>query len=454
MPENYNNCRELMEKVKMLSLDNGMQKIAFDTWISPIELASINENTINLVIPSDFYTAQIKLYEPLLINCFKVATNKDVDFSYNINYITEADLEKQTLNASTVSFNTQQNSNIDPKYTFSNFVIGQNNRFAQAAAYAVSEAPGTAYNPLFIYGGVGLGKTHLMHAIGNEVLRRSPSKKVLYVTSEKFTNEFINGIKDNSNEHFRQKYRNIDVLLIDDIQFIAGKKGIQEEFFHTFNTICENKGQIVLTSDKPPKDINPLEERLKSRFDWGLLVDISTADYETRLAILRKKVQQENIVIDDIVLSNIATKVDTNIRELEGTLKKIVAQASLTHSPITFDLAEKAIADVIAHKERIISPEFIKESVAKYYNVPLDDINSSKRSNEIAYARQVAMYLCRELAKMQYKNIGAAFGNRDHSTVMHACEKVKQTIKHDNEAKTYVDSVKNIILKPIDPESN
>ncbi len=296
-------------------------------------------------------------------------------------------------------------SNLNRKYTFSTFVIGDNNRFAQAAALAVSEAPGTSYNPLFIYGGVGLGKTHLMHAIGNEILKRSPSKKVLYVTSEKFTNEFINGIKDNSNEKFRQKYRNIDVLLIDDIQFIAGKEGIQEEFFHTFNTIRENNGQIILTSDKPPKDIHPLSERLKSRFIDGLLVDISSANYETRLAILRQKVQLESIVIDDLILSNLATKIDTNIRELEGTLNKIVAQASLTHSPITFDLAEKAIADVIAHKEKVISSDYIKQTVSKYFNIDVKDLDSAKRSNNIAYPRQIAMYLCRDIAKMQYENI-------------------------------------------------
>ncbi len=289
-----------------------------------------------------------------------------------------------------------------------------------------------------------------MHAIGNEILKRTPNKKVLYVTSEQFTNDFINGIKNNSNENFRQKYRNIDVLLIDDIQFIAGKEGIQEEFFHTFNTICDNKGQIVLTSDKPPKDINPLEERLKSRFDWGLLVDISAANYETRLAILRKKVQLQNIVIDDLVLSNIATKVDSNIRELEGTLKKIVAQASLTHSPITLELAEKAIVDVIAHKEKVISSEYIKDTVARYFNIDVGDIDSSKRSNEIAYPRQIAMYLCRELAKMQYKNIGNAFGGRDHSTVMHACNKIETEMKNNKTTKSVVDSVKNIILKPKD----
>ena len=442
MTEDYKSYKDIMNSVKTCSLD-AISELAYDTWIAPIEIASIEGDTVNFLIPTEFYESQIKPYEPLLINCLKQVTNK----VYKLNYVTAKDIENTSVETPK-AFSEQLNSNLDAKYTFSNFVIGENNRFAHAASLAVSEAPGISYNPLFIYGGVGLGKTHLMHAIGNEILKRYPTKKVLYVTSETFTNDFINGIKDNSNEHFRQKYRNIDVLLIDDIQFIAGKEGIQEEFFHTFNTICENKGQIVLTSDKPPKDINPLEERLKSRFDWGLLVDISAANYETRLAILRKKVQLENIVIDDLVLSNIATKVDTNIRELEGTLNKIVAQASLTHSPITFDLAEKAITDVIAHKEKLISPSYIKETVAKYFNIDVGDIDSSKRSNEIAYPRQVAMFLCRELAKMQYKNIGNAFGNRDHSTVMHACSKIEQEIKKDKDALMIVDSLKNIILKP------
>lgn len=445
MPEEYKDYHDLMNAVKTFSLD-AIAQIAYDTWIAPLELASIKDDTVNLLVPTAFYGNQVKPYEPLLVNCFKQATQK----IYNINYVTKEDLEKENEFPTVQSYSKQITSNLDPKYTFSSFVIGENNRFAQAASLAVSEAPGISYNPLFIYGGVGLGKTHLMHAIGNEILKRTPNKKVLYVTSEKFTNEFINGIKDNSNENFRQKYRNIDVLLIDDIQFIAGKEGIQEEFFHTFNSICENKGQIVLTSDKPPKDINPLEERLKSRFDWGLLVDISAANYETRLAILRKKVQLENIVIDDLILSNIATKVDSNIRELEGTLNKIVAKASLTHSPITFELAEKAITDVIANRERIISSDYIKETVAKYFNIDVGDIDSSKRSNEIAYPRQIAMYLCRELAKMQYKNIGNAFGKRDHSTVMHACNKIEQEIKNDKKTLMLVDSVKNIIFKPTD----
>ena len=416
--------------------------IAYTTWIEPLNICSIDNNIATIVVSSSFYESQLKLYEPLLINAFLDVTNK----KYEIHYVLSEDLEK-SQNVSAVSVE-QVKSNLDPRFTFNNFVIGENNRFAQAAALAVSESPGNAYNPLFIYGGVGLGKTHLMYAIGNEVLRRSPTKKVLYVSSEKFTNDFINGIKDKSNESFRQKYRNIDVLMIDDIQFIAGKEGIQEEFFHTFNTLRENNSQIILTSDKPPKDINPLSERLKSRFLDGLLVDISAANYETRLAILRQQVQSEGIIIDDIVLSNIATKIDTNIRELVGTLKKIVAQASFMHSPITFELAERAISDVIANKEKVISSDYIKETVAKYFNIDVKDIDSSKRSNEVAYPRQIAMYLCRELAKMQYKNIGNSFGGRDHSTVMHACNKIEQEIKKDKNTFTHVDSVKNIILKP------
>ena len=445
MQEEFSKYNEIMEKVKN-TCKEVLSIMSYQTWIERLELASIDDDVITLITDDDFYVDNTKTYVNFLTNCFKNILQNDVD--YKINFVTRVDLEKNPQSNIQINSSSSFKSNLNPKYTFESFVIGENNRFAQAAAYAVSEAPGTAYNPLFIYGGVGLGKTHLMHAIGNEILRRSPSKKVLYVTSEKFTNDFINGIRDKSNEKFREKYRNIDVLLIDDIQFIAGKEGIQEEFFHTFNAISENKGQIVLTSDKPPKDINPLEERLKSRFEWGLMVDISQANYETRLAILRKKVQLENIVIDDLVLSNIATKIDSNIRELEGTLNKIVALASLTHSPITLEMADKAVADIIAKKERVISPENIKQAVANYYNVPLDDINSSKRSDKIAYARQVAMYLCRNLAKMQYKNIGVAFGNRDHSTVMHACDKIEKEIKVDTVSRTHVDNVKNIILRP------
>lgn len=443
MKENY---QELMNTVKTIARD-GVAAIAYDTWMSPLEIYKIEENEITLIVPSSFFADQLKPFTPYLQNCFKSATSK----LYDINYISATDIEKEGQSIMNYGgHNSNMSTNLNPKYTFSTFVIGENNRFAHAAAVAVSEAPGLSYNPLFIYGGVGIGKTHLVHAAGNQIAQKHPSKKVLYVTSEKFTNEFINGIKDNSNEKFRQKYRNVDVLIIDDIQFIAGKEGIQEEFFHTFNAIKENNGQIILTSDKPPKDINPLEERLKSRFVDGLLVDISSANYETRLAILRQKVQLESIVIDDIVLSNIATKIDSNIRELEGTLNKIVAKATLTHSPITFELADKAIADVIAHKEKVISSEYIKSTVSKYFNIDIKDMDSSKRSNDIAFPRQIAMYLCRELAKMQYKNIGNNFGNRDHSTVMHGCSKIEHEISKNPETRAHVDNLKNIILKPID----
>ena len=291
-----------------------------------------------------------------------------------------------------------------------------------------------------------MGKTHLMHAIGNRILRNNRNTKVLYVTSEKFTNQLINAIKDNKNEVFRNRYRNIDVLLIDDIQFIAGKERVQEEFFHTFNTLHESGKQIILSSDKPPRDIQFLEDRLKSRFEWGLLADISCPDYETRLAILRKKAQDENIIIDDFILSNIANKIDSNIRELEGVFNKIVARASLTHSPITIELAENIINEFKTESQKVISSEFIKETIAKYFNIDKKDLESNKRSNDIAFPRQIAMYLCREVANMSFPKIGNDFGNRDHSTVMHGYKKIEKEIKNNTNTKLIVESVKSIII--------
>ena len=434
--------KELLAEVKKVAKD-GMSKIAFDTWIAPIEIYSIDGNVISLLVGTPFFADQVKPYESLLINSFADVTKK----TYSIKYVIANKLGETEL---APNFQNERiKSNLDPKSTFSTFVIGEQNKFAQAAALAVAEAPGTSYNPLFIYGGVGLGKTHLLNAIGNEILSRYPSKKVLYVSCETFTNEFINCIKDNSNEKFRQKYRDIDVLIIDDIQFLAGKEGIQEEFFHTFNAIVQNNGQIILSSDRPPKEIEPLSERLKSRFLVGLLVDIPPSDYETRLAILRQKVHLDGIIVDDSILSNIAENINTNIRELVGTLNKIVAQAALTHSAITSELAEKALAEVISSKDKVVSANSIKETVAKFYNIDVSDLDSSTRSNNVAYPRQLAMYLCRELAKMQYKSIGVAFGNRDHSTVMHACNKIESELKDKNkDTRVIVDRVKNLILKP------
>lgn len=432
---------ELLNNAKEI-LKEEMSNVSFNTWIKPIEIKEITDKKIIFLITSNFQKDVIeKKYYELIKNTFKYLTNKDYEIS---TFFSDGNVEI----GNNASFNKSINNStgLNPNYTFDTYVVGSNNSFAQAAALAVAEEPATSYNPLFLYGGVGLGKTHLMHAIGNKISQDFSDKKVLYVTSEKFTNEFINCIKDNSNEEFRNKYRNTDVLLIDDIQFIAGKKQVQEEFFHTFNTLHENACQIIMSSDKPPKDIDNLEDRLKSRFEWGLMADISNADYETRLAILRKKVQLENIIIDDNILSNIAIKVDSNIRELEGTLNKILAKASLTHSPISIELAEQCINEVISRKEKIISADYIQEVVAKYFNISQKDLKSSKRSNDIAYPRQIAMFLCRDLANMPFTKIGEFFGKRDHTTVMHACSKIDTEIKNKKNTKLIVESVKNIIL--------
>ena len=285
-----------------------------------------------------------------------------------------------------------------------------------------------------------------MHAIGNEILRNNRSSNILYVTSEKFTNQLINAIKDNKNEQFRSKYRNIDVLLIDDIQFIAGKERVQEEFFHTFNTLHENGKQVIISSDRPPKDINLLEDRLKSRFEWGLIADISNADYETRLAILRKKAQLDNIIIDNEILANIANRIDTNIRELEGALNKLIARASLINSPITMEMAEWAINEIVSSKDKVISSAFIQETVAKYFSIDPKDIAGAKRSADIVFPRQIAMYLCRTVPQLSLPQIGKDFGNRDHTTVMHACNKIEKEIKENKNTKLIVESVKNILL--------
>ena len=285
-----------------------------------------------------------------------------------------------------------------------------------------------------------------MHAIGNQILSYNSNAKVLYVTSENFTNQLINALKDQATEKFREKYRNIDVLLIDDIQFIANKKSTQEEFFHTFNTLYESGKQIVLSSDKPPKDIELLEDRLKSRFEWGLIADISNPDYETRLAILRKKTQLDNIIIDDEILSAIATRVDSNIRELEGTLNKLIAKASLTNSPITMEMTEKAINDIVAQQDKVISSEYIQDVVGKYFNVSPQDLRGAKRSNDVTFPRQIAMYLCRNVAQMSLPPIGIDFGKRDHTTVMHACNKIEKEIKSNSNTKLIVESVKKILL--------
>ena len=438
----------LVAKIKEL-LKPEETKISYDTWILPLGIRSIDGDNIVFTTISEFQKDFIEnKYRSLIFNTLRYITNKDWTFSVIDLSKEEQNDEiviKDNSNVNTAEVETNK-STLNPKYTFETFVVGNSNRFAHAAALAVGNQPGKAYNPLFLYGGVGLGKTHLMHAIGNRILENNRNMNVLYVTSEKFTNQLVNAIKDNKNEVFRSKYRSIDVLLIDDIQFIAGKERIQEEFFHTFNSLYEDGKQIILSSDKPPRDIQFLEDRLKSRFEWGLLADISCPDYETRLAILRKKAQDENILIDDFILSDIANKIDSNIRELEGVFNKIVARASLIHSPITIELAENIINEFKYESEKVISCDFIKETVAKYFSINKDDLSGNKRSNDIAFPRQIAMYLCREIANMSFPQIGVDFGGRDHSTVMHACKKIEKEVKEKNNTKLIVDSVKNIII--------
>ncbi len=439
--------QQILDQAKELLKDE-MSQISHKTWIEPLKIASITDNNIVLVSEDSFKRdmADTKFHD-LIMNTFSVILQKNCTVS--IVCEDEMPAEETIPEVQTFSNNNSYSyTNLNPKYCFSTFVVGDNNRFAHAASLAVAEAPATAYNPLFLYGGVGLGKTHLMHAIGNEVLFNNKNARILYVTSERFTNEFIDALKSASTEKFRQKYRNIDVLLIDDIQFISGKERIQEEFFNTFNTLRDSGKQIVISSDRPPRDIPLLEDRLKTRFEWGLIADVSMADYETRLAILRKKKDENHLIVDDEILSDIAAKIDSNIRELEGVFNKLVAQSSLTHTPITMEMAEKAINDIIRQKASVISIEYIQEMICKYFNITVKDLKSSQRSNDIAFPRQIGMYLCRILTNESFPKIGEAFGKRDHTTVMHGYKKIEQEIKQNPESNTklIVDSVKKIIL--------
>lgn len=461
------NKDELMSKIKEL-IQPEMTQISFNTYINPLIIEKIDSS--NIVFQCDGILIKEMLeykYAPLVLNTIQYITNRAFTFTVHSteedkkmasntsssqetlnsdNFIQKNSVPQANTNITTNNLTYPHNSTLNPKYTFETFVVGNNNRFAHAAALAVGDNPAKTYNPLFIYGGVGLGKTHLMQAVGNRILQNNPNLNIVYVTSEQFTNQLINSIKDGKNDPFRNKYRNTDALLIDDIQFIANKERVQEEFFHTFNTLYENGKQIIISSDKPPRDIPFLEDRLKSRFEWGLLADISCPDYETRVAILRKKALDENIIIDDSILANIATKIDSNIRELEGVFNKIVARASLTHSPITIELAENVINEFISTKEKVISSEYIQEIVAKYFSIDKKELAGDKRSNDIAFPRQIAMYLCREVANMSFPQIGIDFGNRDHSTVMHAHKKITKDIKEKTNTKLIVESVKNIIL--------
>ena len=407
--------------------------VSFETWIKPLVPLDIEGNNFILKIGDSFYKAMIeKRYMSLIKNSIKTVTSKE----YNVLIFTDDELKERDnpkKSSETKPVNTAENvGNLNPRYVFSSFVVGNSNRMAHAASLAVAESPAGAYNPLFLYGGVGLGKTHLMHSIAHYILEHNPDKKVLYASSETFTNELINSIKNNKNEEFRNKYRNIDVLLIDDIQFISQKESTQEEFFHTFNTLHESNKQIIISSDRPPKEIKTLEDRLRSRFEWGLIADIQPPDYETRIAILQKKADTDGLTVPNEVMAFIAKCIVSNIRELEGALTRIVAYASLTNQQITIELAENALKDIFSEKTAIqITPELIQDVVANYYNIRAEDITGSKKPKNIAYPRQIAMYLSRKILDISLPKIGEHFGGRDHSTVIHACTKIEKELEKD-----------------------
>ena len=429
------------------TIKSELSEVSFNTWIKSCEPISISSDTITISVPNSF-TQDIldKRYKDLVANSIEVVCSKlyKIEFVIASEASEKEELKETSSNSASKSIvvNDEMSSTLNPKYTFNSFVIGNSNRFAHAASLAVAESPAKAYNPLFIYGGVGLGKTHLMHAIGHYILDNNPSAKVVYVSSEKFTNELINAIKDDKNEDFRNKYRNVDVLLIDDIQFIAGKERTQEEFFHTFNALHDANKQIILSSDRPPKEIPTLEDRLRSRFEWGLIADIQVPDFETRMAILKKKADVENLNVANEVMGYIATKIKSNIRELEGALIRIIAYSSLTNRDVTVDLATEALKDIISKKQgKNITIDLIQDVVSSYFNLRVEDLKSQRRTRNVAHPRQIAMYLSRKLTDMSLPKIGEEFGGRDHTTVIHAYEKISENLKTDDSLQHTVNDI-------------
>ena len=434
--------------------DNELSNVAFKTWLLPLKVFRIEGNILKITAPFEQAATYVEnKYKTFLY----VAVAEAMGEEYDIRIITEdealkekplePETPKKAAAAPAPKVAEEQKTNLNPRYTFDTFVIGSNNRFAHAAALAVAESPGKEYNPLFLYGGVGLGKTHLMHSVAHYILQQDPTKKVLYVTSEVFTNELIDSIRNGNNNSmtaFREKYRNIDVLLIDDVQFIIGKESTQEEFFHTFNALHSANKQIIISSDRPPKDMETLEARLQSRFEWGLIADISSPDYETRMAILRKKEELDGYNIDDEVIRYIATNIKSNIRELEGALNKLVALSNLEKREINISMAEEVLKDIISpNQKREVTPQVILEVVAEHYGISVSDIIGGKRNAEIVTPRQVVMYLCREITDTPYKAIGILLGNRDHSTIINGDGKVRKQLQaNDGSLKNNIDIIR------------
>ena len=427
-----------------------------DTWINPIMPLEVTDEYCKVAVKNSFFKRFIeekysKTIESILSSIMEknirliIEAPEQLEEKQVIPKIKVADEPIKPLFREEKEEETAE-SNLNPKYVFENYVMGNSNRFAYAAAQAVANNPATTYNPLFLYGGVGLGKTHLMHAIGNRIKQNDPSMKVLYISSENFTNEIINSIYNKNTEAFRKKYRNIDCLIIDDIQFLKGKEQTQVEFFHTFNDLRDSNKQIIISSDRLPKEIETLEDRMRSRFEQGLIADIQPPDLETRIAILRQKAANDKIEMPNDVLTLLATSITNNIREIEGVYTKIVAYSSLMDVPVTLEITKKILDDmgnIVQVKQ--ITFESITQAVAEHYHIKLDELFNKKRTQNIAYPRQIAMYLCRELADMSYPRIGELFGGRDHTTVIHAYEKISNKSKTDNKLQKDLNTLKEIL---------
>ncbi|EST10450.1 chromosomal replication initiator protein DnaA [Sporolactobacillus laevolacticus] len=468
-----NNLQEIWKQTLDI-IKKKLSKPSFETWLKETRAQSINGQMMIVSVPNEFSRDWLEEHYAKLISdiLYEITGSR-----YHVQFVIpskNADNDAAISNkgkSDGMNFNPQDvrggnyggmnqrnqhrvdelnNSMLNSKNTFETFVIGSGNRFAHAASLAVAEAPAKAYNPLFIYGGVGLGKTHLMHAIGHYVIEHNPSARVVYLSSEKFTNEFINSIRDNKTVEFRNKYRSVDVLLIDDIQFLAGKEQTQEEFFHTFNALHEEYKQIVISSDRPPKEIPTLEDRLRSRFEWGLITDITPPDLETRIAILRKKAKAEGLDIPNEVMIYIANQIDTNIRELEGALIRVIAFSSLNNQDINVDLAAEALKDIIpSARPKTITIQDIQVAVGEEYRLKLEDFSAKKRTKSIAFPRQIAMYLARELTDYSLPKIGEEFGGRDHTTVIHAHEKITKQLSVDRDLQKKVNGLIDQLKAPI-----
>ncbi len=448
MEEIKNAWETIKETIKT---EYDLSEISYTTWVAPLKFYKTEENTVIISIPSDQSHA-LKYISSKYKSYFQVTISEMMNHTYDVSFILEKDQEEEaeTLHQDPRHLQNYSNANLNPKYKFDTFIVGSNNKFAHSASLAVAESPGVTYNPLYLYGGAGLGKTHLIHSIGHFILQHNPDKKVLYVTSEQFTNEVIESIRSGNAAamtNLREKYRTVDVLMIDDIQFIIGKESTQEEFFHTFNVLHSARKQIILSSDKPPKDMETLEERFRSRFEWGLIADIQIPDYETKMAILRKNAEQFDKKISDEILDYIAANIKSNIRELEGAFNKIVAFIRLNKvEEITMEMAEDALKDIInPDQPRTITPALILETVAEHYNISPDDIVSRKRNGELIQPRHVVMYLCRNLIDIPFTNIAKLLNKKDHTTIIHGVNKITEDMEKDVDLKNKIDVIRKIL---------